>query len=477
MKNKISIVFLALCIIFTFSACGKNVPSTATVKEEANIQIVDDMNNTISMDKPAKRIISLYSAHTENLFALELSDEIVGVGKSDAYPYEVTKKNVFDYKSDPEKVIAEDPDLVLIRPFINKSKPEFVEALKNAGINVVSLYPDSFEKFPEYIMKLGILTGKEDMAKNKLDKFNEDIEELRKVTENMNPKTKVFFESTETNYRTITPNSMAAHAIEYAGGENVASDAVAMRKGTTIASYGIERILEKAEDIEVYISQRGAMNSGGNLHSISIRPGFDAIKALQDERVYTINEKLVSSPTFRFVKGVKELSRMFYPEIIDNLDEFNKDERLNKREFAKMAVMAKHRPIFSPTSKYYRKEHRGHTYGTFEDIDFTDVDFDYIETAVLAGYVDYEDTLFNPNKEITREELAKSIYVMYELKNKDLISINIRDIEECDNKNIAEIVVKNNILSLEDGSFNPKRVVTKKEALEAINKAKEISMD
>jgi len=130
MKNKISIVFLALCIILILGACGKDVPSTASVKEDANIQIVDDMDNTISMDKRAKRIISLYSAHTENLFALGLNDEIIGVGKSDAYPYEVTKKSVFDYKSDPEKVIAEDPDLVLIRPFINKSKPEFVEALK-----------------------------------------------------------------------------------------------------------------------------------------------------------------------------------------------------------------------------------------------------------------------------------------------------------------------------------------------------------
>ncbi|MBF8982574.1 ABC transporter substrate-binding protein [Lutibacter sp. B2] len=456
MKKK---VILLIALVFSIGLL------TACVKEEAP---------TIQMNEPAKRIISLYSAHTENLFALGLDEEIIGVGKSDAYPVNVTTKDVYDYRSDPEKVIAADPDLVLIRPFIKKSKPEFVEALENAGIKVVSLYPNTFEKFPEYVRTLATLTGKEEVAEEKLKQFDEELKALEEKTKNIEPKINVFFEATETEYRTITTDSMAARAIRLAGGNNIASDAKAMREGTTIASYGEERILEKADQIDVYVSQRGAMSSGGNLHSIMIRPGFDAVKAVEDKRVYTIDEKLVSSPTFRFTKGIKELTRMFYPEIMDDLTSFKTEDELTKSTFAKSIVMFTHKGIFAPTSKYYGKKHRGHIYGTFEDVPVDREDFDYIETAVLSGFISSDKTKFEPDKKVTREDLAKALYLLGDLKDNQNSSLIIKDIDECDNDRIVEMVVKNKLMLLEDGKFNPNRIVTQKEAIEAMERLKNI---
>ena len=143
-------------------ACAKNKDASADIvagnEGSSEIQFKDDSEKMVQMDTPAKKIISLYSAHTENLFALGLDDEIIGIGKSDAYPAAVMNKERFDYRADPEKIIAVEPDLVLIRPFIKKSNPEFVEALENAGVNVVSLYPDKFEEFADYIKKLALLT-------------------------------------------------------------------------------------------------------------------------------------------------------------------------------------------------------------------------------------------------------------------------------------------------------------------------------
>ena len=69
------------------------------------------------------------------------------------------RKPIYDYNADPENVIAAEPDLVLIRPFINRKSPDFVAALENAGLTVVSLYPESFEEFDGYIEKLAMLTG------------------------------------------------------------------------------------------------------------------------------------------------------------------------------------------------------------------------------------------------------------------------------------------------------------------------------
>jgi iron complex transport system substrate-binding protein len=43
------------------------------------------------------------------------------------------------------------------------------------------------------------------------------------------------------------------------------------------------------------------------------RLGYGTIKAIQDKRALYIDEKLVSSPTFRYLEGVKEIACFLYP--------------------------------------------------------------------------------------------------------------------------------------------------------------------
>jgi iron complex transport system substrate-binding protein len=61
----------------------------------------------------------------------------------------------------------------------------------------------------------------------------------------------------------------------------VAEDAPAVSEGSSIAAFGVRRFWRRAEEIDVYVSQRGAMNAGGDEHSIAIRPGFSAVKAVR----------------------------------------------------------------------------------------------------------------------------------------------------------------------------------------------------
>ena len=164
------------------------------------IHFVDDMENTIELDQACEQIITLYSAHTENLYSLGVGDKIIGVNKTAIYPPDAATKLVYDYKSDPEKIIAADPDCLLIRPFINRKSPDFVAAIEKAGIPVISLYPDSFDLFDEYIMKLGMLTGTENVAEQLLEEFYSEIAAISEITASIEPKKKAFFESTETNY-------------------------------------------------------------------------------------------------------------------------------------------------------------------------------------------------------------------------------------------------------------------------------------
>lgn len=471
MSKKLCAIILVLLFILTGCAQQSNIKGGKSDNIEAKIHFTDDFGQEVNLDKPAKRIISLYSAHTENLFSLGLDDEIIGVGKSDAFPPRVRTKEIFDYRSDPEKVITANPDLVLIRPFINRGNPDFVEALQKANITVVSLYPEKFTDFPNYIEKLALLTGKEEEAKALLAEFNNDLEEIQNKTAKIEPKVKVYFESTENEYRTITEDSMAARAISLAGGINIAKDAKPLREGTSIASYGAEKILEKAEEIDVFVSQRGAMNSGGDEDSISNRPGFHAIKAVREGRIYTINEKFVSSPTFRFAKGVQELARMFYPELMDDWSFFEDKEFITRADMAKIAVLYKHKGLFSPTSKYYKKKHPGHIYGGFSDVPVSHPLFDYIETACISGFMEDAGENFYPDKKVTRDELAQILSKLADLKDSSTTK-TIKDIDKCTNQEIVQLVVDNGLLDLKDNYFKPEDTITGKEVVEALKNIK-----
>ena len=311
-KSKVFCFVAFLLLMLMVAGCGNSRPAVTT--NEGAIKITDDLNQTIVLKQPAKRIISLFSAHTENLLALGLDAEIIGVSPAESDPV-AKSKPVFDYRADPEKVLAAQPDLVIIRPFIKKSHPDFVKTLEQANIKVVCLYPEKFEEFDSYIQKLAILTGKEPQAAEKLAAFHAKLNQVAEYTAKSQTKKQVYFEATTTEYRTITPDSMPGTVLKLAGGLNVAADAQPLKAASSIAAYGSERLLMKAEEIDIFLAQRGPMNPGVTTDSIKQRPGFDKIKAVREGKVYIIDEGLVSSPTFRLADGVEQLAKLIYPEV------------------------------------------------------------------------------------------------------------------------------------------------------------------
>lgn len=473
---------LALCCV-ALSACGapakkseqpsQSAQDSAAVK--AAIQFTDDDGREIKLDAPCNRIISLYSAHTENLYEIGAGDKLIGVYNSSIYPPEVTALPSYDYKGDPEQVIAAQPDLVLILPLISRKAPDYVAQIERAGIPVVSLYADNYDEFSDYIGKLAALTGTEETAQRRLADFYAAIDNVVAVTEQISEKKTVFMESTEAELRTVTPYSMPGRAIVFAGGINLAADAQPVSNGSAFASYGVEKVLENADSIDVYISQRGAMNAGGNLISISERDGFDTIKAIKENRVYLITDKIINSPTFRYQKGVSEMARFLYPDVMDELSAYENDDAATRLGYAEIVMKVLHLPIYVPSSsKYYETEQKGHTYGLFKDLHWNDSGFDAAETTIFGGYIDWEKTsdgleYFYPDRPVTREELAKTVFLIGNFA--PTANTSIADIETCEKPRIIQTLVDKGIFALEDGNFNPKRAVTNNEIVMALKAA------
>lgn len=280
------------------------------------VSFVDSSGNQITFRKPFKRIISLYGAHTENLFSLGLDREIIGVSMNEEYPPGVLTKPVFSYHDDAEKFIAARPDLVLIRPMIALGYRNLILKLNQAGITVVSLQPVAFDELYPYWRNLGLLTGREKQAGEMIRRFDGELDKIRSVVKKIprQQRKRVYFESIHSKMKTFSPSSMAIFVLESAGGINVAPDAEAVRE-TNIAYYGQERILSHARDIDVFLAQRGPMNRITK-SAIMEEGGFKAIKAVRLGEVYIINEDTVSRPTLRLLDGIYEIGGILYPREI-----------------------------------------------------------------------------------------------------------------------------------------------------------------
>ncbi len=284
--------------------------------EDFNLQgqrIADQSGREIEVQKPFERIISLYGAHTENLFFLGLDQAIIGVGRHDHYPPQAERKQSFSYHDGPEKFLAARPDLVLIRPMISRGYPDLVQRLRRSGIEVLSLQPGTVEEMYVYWRILGVLAGKSAQARDMIRRFQEAVEQYAALTEAIENKKRIYFEAIHSRMKTFSQGAMALFVLKTAGGVNVAKDARTSR-GTNIAIYGKERILAKAADIDVYLAQKGPMNSISKA-AIREEPGFQLIKAVREDQIFIIDEKLVSRPTFRLLQGVQRLGTLLYPDL------------------------------------------------------------------------------------------------------------------------------------------------------------------
>lgn len=275
--------------------------------------LVDQDGNKVTYGAPFKRIISLYPAHTENLLALGLGQELIGIASGDEAPA-ILGRPRFSANDNPEKFIAARPDLILIRPMISQAHPQLVSQLRKTGIVIVSLQPTTVEEMFSYWQTLGDLTGRGPAAAAMICTFEQDLTLLQQKRDAIpvDKRPRVYFESIHARMKTFAPSSIALFVLENGGGVNVAADATA-RNSTNIAAYGKERILSRAAEIDIYLAQQGKMNRVTR-EMIENETGFQAIKAVREGKIFLIDEELVSRPTMRLLQGISQVRAILYPD-------------------------------------------------------------------------------------------------------------------------------------------------------------------
>lgn len=176
----------------------------------------DQLNRTITISHPPRRIVSLVPSITELLFDLGLSDQIVGRTKFCIHPKEPLKKvaKIGGTKNvNFERVAALKPDFIIANKEENqKEQIEYLSQHFPVWISDIA----TFEEAMDMINRLGIILGRAAAVKNIIKKSTEYLNELS--TKNSR---KVAYLIWQKPYMTVGNDTYIHDMLKICGFENV----------------------------------------------------------------------------------------------------------------------------------------------------------------------------------------------------------------------------------------------------------------
>jgi iron complex transport system substrate-binding protein len=268
--------------------------ATASGSASAAITVRDDDGNTVTLQKPAQRVIAMAPHVTELLFAAGGADRIIGAVTYSDYPEAAkTIPRIGDNRLvDMERVIAMKPDLIVV--WMHGSSERQIDTLRQLGIPLFHSEPQKLDEIPDSLLRLGQLMGTESAAQPAAAALRVQLDALRKQYANR-PPVRVFYQVWDKPLYTLSGAHIVSDAIRLCGGVNIFASLK-----TTAPVVSIEAVLQ--EDPEAIFGTSEKNYGGVNLW----RP-YSNLKAVRNDNLFTLNGELLNRSGPRMVAGTAAL--------------------------------------------------------------------------------------------------------------------------------------------------------------------------
>jgi len=279
------------------------------------VTLVDAMGNVVVLTSPPERIVSLAPSNTEILFAIGAGDKVVGVTDFCNYPYNFTEwieaGNMTSignyYGPSTEPIVALDPDLVLA----SSGSLEAAENLHDLGYNVLVIESRTLDGVLQDILLVGRATDRHMEAGALVSEVRARIDAVSNQAASATSTPKVYHEIWYDPMMSAGPGTWVDELITLAGGENIFNDAT-----TSWPVISSEAVIEKNPDVMVFPDMyMGRQNFYETLETVTNRPGWDLISAVQDDALYEIKADILSRSGPRLADALEILAKMIHPEI------------------------------------------------------------------------------------------------------------------------------------------------------------------
>ena len=287
-------------------------PAEPEARGTGPITFTDMNGREITLEKPADRIVALTASDCEILYALGAGDTLVGRGEYCNWPAEVMDVPSVQSgeNTNVEQIIALQPQVLLMSAMAQTD--EQIEALENAGIQVVVSYAQDIEGVYEAISMIGTAMGKNDEAESLVTEMKNTFDQIRENSTG---------DGSETIYFEVSP-------LEYglwAAGSGTFMDEVARMLGLAnvfadMEGWGEvseEQVIQRAPDYIVTI----AMYYGEGqtpVEEITSRSGWENIPAIKNGKLLNLQNDELSRPGPRLKDGAEMLYDFVYGGERDN---------------------------------------------------------------------------------------------------------------------------------------------------------------
>lgn len=224
----------------------------------APISVMDNTGRTVSLQKPASRIVALAPHVVESLYFAGAGSKIVGAVEYSDYPQAAKAlPRVGGYsRIDLEAILALKPDLVIA--WESGNSPAAIDKLRGLNIPVYLSQPNTLEQIAIEIDRFGTLAGTESIARPKAQQYRHQLASLKQRFQNR-AAVRVFYQISEAPLMTIGGNQIISNALSICGGENVfvslkpmaaviSSEAVIAANPEAIMTSGMQNINPAALD-------------------------------------------------------------------------------------------------------------------------------------------------------------------------------------------------------------------------------------
>lgn len=294
MKRKLKV----LCLVLAASVVGGCAAGSAE-KAESRIY-VDDLGRTVDVPTRPKRVVSLAPSLTEIVFLVGAGDLLVAVTTSDDYPPAVEEiTHIGAFPLNHEAVVAQSPDLILATNQVNS--PHDIEPISELGIPAVFLTFESVDDIISAVRKVGDLLAVEATAQTAADELATRWARLQSS-------------STTPGFRPRLLLLIGYDVLYAFGGESYTNEMIA-QAGAKSVTAGLPGQSAVLSDEFVLGSEPDIIVVAGEPHfdlddMLERHPTWDALPAVRDKHVYSIDPDLVFRPGPRVIDGTERLAEI-----------------------------------------------------------------------------------------------------------------------------------------------------------------------
>jgi iron complex transport system substrate-binding protein len=278
---------LVFCLLLTPAASG------------ADIAVIDDAGRRITLDRPARRIVSLAPHATELLFAAGAGPLTVGAVSYSDYPAAARQiARVGDAASlNLEAIVALQPELVVAWQSGNNANQ--VRHLIASGIPVFFSEPRRLGDIATNIERLGTLAGTDAVSHNAAQAFRSGYRRLAEEFSRRAP-VRVFYQIWHNPPITVNGDHLISQIIELCGGRNVfaAVDGLAPT---------VSREAVLAADPQVIVASEGAAR--GRPQWLDSWLDWPQLSAAALQQLYAIDPDLIERQSPRILEGAGIMCR------------------------------------------------------------------------------------------------------------------------------------------------------------------------